>query len=75
MNRRSFLSTVGLVGMIEKVPRLTYRLQPTPQRALLETSEDRLMGMLALIPDTERFRSFLVSDLRWVDVSRQADAW
>lgn len=75
MNRRSLLGALALTGPIIKVPRKTYGFRADSQRKLLETAEDRLNQLLALIPDTEKFRELQKSHQAWVDFKRQADAW
>lgn len=75
MNRRTLLGTLALTGGITRTPRKTFGFQAYPQRTLLEKAEDRLNLLLALIPDTERFRDLQQSHQAWVDFRRQADAW
>jgi hypothetical protein len=75
MNRRAFVAGLTSAAALSRLQVDPVGAQTGSSRTIQASAEDRLLELLALIPDSDRFRSLLASEMRWVDVAKQIDAF
>jgi hypothetical protein len=75
MDRRAFVAGLISAAALSRLQVDAVGAQTDPTRTIQASAEDRLLELLALIPHSDRFRGLLDSEMRWVDVAKQIDAF